>query len=52
MNDIVHAEALKQVSSCELFIIEAIKINVLGTESLVTGAIDGGCTVYRMTVYR
>lgn len=37
---IFHAAALKQVPSCEFFPIEAIKTNVLGTENVLTVAID------------
>lgn len=37
---IFHAAALKQVPSCEFFPIEAIKTNVLGTENLLTAAIE------------
>lgn len=39
---IFHAAALKQVPSCEFFPIEAVKTNVLGTENLLTAAIDEG----------
>lgn len=39
---IFHAVALKQVPSCEFFPIEAVKTNVLGTENLLTAAIDAG----------
>ena len=37
---IFHATALKQVPSCEFFPIEAVKTNVLGTENVLTAAID------------
>ena len=37
-----HAAALKQVPSCEFFPIEAVKTNVLGTENVLTAAIDAG----------
>jgi len=37
-----HAAALKQVPSCEFFPIEAVKTNVLGTENVLTAAIDEG----------
>lgn len=37
---IFHAAALKQVPSCEFFPIEAVKTNVLGTENVLTAAID------------
>lgn len=36
------AAALKQVPSCEFFPIEAVKTNVLGTENLLTVAIEFG----------
>lgn len=39
---IFHAAALKQVPSCEFFPIEAVKTNVLGTENVLTAAIDQG----------
>lgn len=37
-----HAAALKQVPSCEFFPIEAVKTNVLGTENVLTAAIEEG----------
>lgn len=39
---IFHAAALKQVPSCEFFPIEAVKTNVLGTENVLTVAIEAG----------
>ena len=39
---IVHAAALKQVPSREFFPIEAVKTNVLGTENVLTAAIEAG----------
>ena len=39
---IFHAAALKQVPSCEFFPIEAVKTNVLGTDNLLTAAIEAG----------
>ena len=39
---IFHAAALKQVPSCEFFPIEAVKTNVLGTDNVLTAAIDEG----------
>ncbi|PZX05942.1 UDP-glucose 4-epimerase [Psychrobacillus insolitus] len=39
---IFHAAALKQVPSCEFFPIEAVKTNVLGTENMLTAAIETG----------
>lgn len=37
-----HAAALKQVPSCEFFPIEAVKTNVIGTENVLTAAIEMG----------
>lgn len=37
-----HAAALKQVPSCEFFPIEAVKTNVLGTENVLSAAIEMG----------
>ncbi len=37
---IFHAAALKQVPSCEFFPVEAVKTNVLGTDNLLSAAID------------
>ena len=39
---IFHAAVLKQVPSCEFFPIEAVKTNVLGTDNVLTAAIDEG----------
>ena len=39
---IFHAAALKQVPSCEFFPVEAVKTNVLGTDNVLTAAIEGG----------
>ena len=39
---IFHAAALKQVPSCEFFPVEAVKTNVLGSENMLTAAIDEG----------
>lgn len=39
---IFHAAALKQVPSCEFFPVEAVKTNVLGTENVLTAAIQAG----------
>lgn len=39
---IFHAAALKQVPSCEFFPIEAVKTNILGTDNVLTAAIDEG----------
>lgn len=37
---IFHAAALKQVPSCEFFPMEAVKTNVMGTENVLTAAIE------------
>ena len=42
VENIIHAAALKQVPSCEFFPIEAVKTNVLGTENVLTAAIEAG----------
>lgn len=39
---IFHAAALKQVPSCEFFPTEAVKTNVMGTENVLTAAIEEG----------
>ncbi len=39
---IFHAAALKQVPSCEFFPLEAVKTNVLGTENVLSAAIEAG----------
>ncbi len=39
---IFHAAALKQVPSCEFFPLEAVKTNVIGTDNVLTAAIDYG----------
>lgn len=39
---IFHAAALKQVPSCEFFPLEAVKTNVIGTDNVLTAAIDEG----------
>lgn len=39
---VFHAAALKQVPSCEFFPIEAVKTNVIGTENVLTAAIEAG----------
>ncbi len=42
VNYIFHAAALKQVPSCEFFPLEAVKTNILGTDNVLTGAIEMG----------
>ncbi len=39
---VFHAAALKQVPSCEFFPVEAVKTNVLGTDNVLTAAIEAG----------
>ncbi|WP_409272376.1 polysaccharide biosynthesis protein [Neobacillus sp. SCS-31] len=39
---IFHAAALKQVPSCEFFPLEAVKTNIIGTDNVLTAAIDYG----------
>ncbi len=39
---IFHAAALKQVPSCEFFPVEAVKTNVIGTDNVLTAAIEAG----------
>jgi len=40
VNYIFHAAALKQVPSCEFFPVEAVKTNVLGTDNVLSVAIE------------
>lgn len=42
VNYIFHAAALKQVPSCEFFPMEAVRTNVIGTDNVLTAAIEGG----------
>lgn len=37
---VFHAAALKQVPSCEFFPMEAVRTNIIGTENVLTAAID------------
>ncbi|MGE7910264.1 polysaccharide biosynthesis protein [Lysinibacillus xylanilyticus] len=39
---VFHAAALKQVPSCEFFPLEAVKTNILGTDNVLTAAIQAG----------
>ena len=39
---VFHAAALKQVPSCEFFPMEAVKTNIIGTENVLTAAIESG----------
>lgn len=42
VNYIFHAAALKQVPSCEFFPMEAVKTNIIGTDNVLTAAIESG----------
>ena len=42
VNYIFHAAALKQVPSCEFFPMEAVKTNIIGTDNVLTAAIEEG----------
>ena len=39
---VFHAAALKQVPSCEFFPLEAVKTNIIGTDNVLTAAIEAG----------
>lgn len=39
---VFHAAALKQVPSCEFFPMEAVKTNILGTDNVLTAAVENG----------
>jgi UDP-glucose 4-epimerase len=39
---VFHAAALKQVPSCEFFPMEAVRTNIIGTDNVLTAAIDAG----------
>ena len=39
---VFHAAALKQVPSCEFFPMEAVRTNVIGTDNMLTAAIEEG----------
>ena len=39
---VFHAAALKQVPSCEFFPVEAVRTNVMGTDNLLTAAMETG----------
>jgi len=39
---VFHAAALKQVPSCEFFPLEAVKTNIIGTDNVLSGAIEMG----------
>lgn len=42
VNYIFHAAALKQVPSCEFFPMEAVRTNIIGTDNILTAAIEEG----------
>lgn len=42
VNYVFHAAALKQVPSCEFFPMEAVKTNIVGTDNVLTAAIEAG----------
>ncbi|MGP1543589.1 MAG: polysaccharide biosynthesis protein [Candidatus Fimenecus sp.] len=42
VNYVYHAAALKQVPSCEFFPMEAVYTNVIGTDNVLTAAVDAG----------
>ena len=42
---IFHAAALKQVPSCEFFPMEAVKTNIIGTDNVLTAAIEEGVAI-------
>ena len=39
---VFHAAALKQVPSCEFFPLEAVKTNIIGTDNVLTAAVESG----------
>ena len=39
---IFHAAALKQVPSCEFFPMEAVRTNIIGTDNVLTAAVEAG----------
>lgn len=39
-NYIFHAAALKEVPSCEFFPLEAVKTNIMGTDNVITAAVE------------
>lgn len=41
-NYVFHAAALKEVPSCEFFPLEAVKTNIIGTDNVITAAVENG----------
>ena len=37
-----HAAALKEVPSCEFFPMEAVRTNIIGTDNVITAAVEAG----------
>ena len=40
VNDVFHAAALKEVPSCEFFPMEAVYTNILGTDNVISAAVE------------
>ena len=47
---VFHAAALKQVPSCEFFPMEAVRTNVIGTDNVLTAAIEAGYPINAMGI--
>ena len=41
-NYVFHAAALKEVPSCEFFPMEAVRTNIIGTDNVITAAVEAG----------
>ena len=41
-NYVFHAAALKEVLSCEFFPMEAVRTNIIGTDNVITAAVEAG----------
>ena len=46
---VFHAAALKEVPSCEFFPMEAVKTNIIGTDNVITAAVEN--TVKKVVEY-